>query len=260
MTTALESPAQPVGDRPLAGKNALVTGASSGIGEATVRALVTQGAQVAMVSRREAEMTTIAKQLNGSAHVYPADITQSDEVADIVGRVSAELDGIDIVVNSAAIAIALPLAETDPSVWRTVIDVNLSGTFYIAREAGLRMLENRGGVIINIGSEMSVQGMETLSAYCAAKWGIIGLTKALACELAPTVRVNAMCPGPTDTPMYNNYVADSPDPEAVREMTLARIRLSRVPHPDEMAAAILYLISAPHATGAVLNLDGGSTL
>jgi 2-hydroxycyclohexanecarboxyl-CoA dehydrogenase len=69
-----------------------------------------------------------------------------------------------------------------------------------------------------------------------------------------------MCPGPTDTPMYNNYVADSPDPEAVREMTLARIRLSRVAHPDEMAAAILYLISAPHATGAVLNLDGGSTL
>jgi NAD(P)-dependent dehydrogenase (short-subunit alcohol dehydrogenase family) len=246
--------------RLLTGMNALVTGASSGIGEATVRALVKAGAQVAMVSRREAELTAIAGQLNGTAHVYVADITQAAEVADVVGRVDADLDGIDIVVNSAGIAIALPLQETTPDVWRKVIDINLSGTYYIAREAGLRMLANRGGTIVNIGSEMSVQGMETLSAYCAAKHGIIGLTRALAAELAPTVRVNAVCPGPTDTPMLNGYIEAAEDPKAVWDMTLARVRLSRVAKAEEMAAGILYLISAPHATGAVLNLDGGSTL
>jgi NAD(P)-dependent dehydrogenase (short-subunit alcohol dehydrogenase family) len=102
--------------------------------------------------------------------------------------------------------------------------------------------------------------METLSAYCAAKHGIIGLTRALAAELAPTVRVNAVCPGPTDTPMLNGYIEAAEDPKAVWDMTLARVRLSRVAKAEEMAAGILYLISAPHATGAVLNLDGGSTL
>lgn len=251
---------QAIGTGRLSGRSALVTGASSGIGEATARALVNEGARVAIVSRREAELAAIADGLNGSAHVYAADITQADEVADVVGRADADLDGIDIVVNSAGIAIALPLDETTPDVWRNVIDVNLSGTFYVAREAGLRMLANGGGTIVNIGSEMSVQGMQTLTAYCAAKHGIIGLTKALAAELAPTVRVNAVCPGPTDTPMLNGYVDAAEDPQAVWDMTLARVRLSRVAKAEEMAAGIMYLITAPHATGAVLNLDGGSTL
>jgi NAD(P)-dependent dehydrogenase (short-subunit alcohol dehydrogenase family) len=98
-------------------------------------------------------------------------------VADVVARADADVDGIDIVVNSAGIAVALPLEETTPEVWSTVLDVNLSGTFYVAREAGLRMLAGGGGTIVNIGSEMSVQGMATLSAYCAAKHGIIGLTR-----------------------------------------------------------------------------------
>jgi NAD(P)-dependent dehydrogenase (short-subunit alcohol dehydrogenase family) len=107
---------------------------------------------------------------------------------------------------------------------------------------------------------MSVQGMETLTAYCAAKHGIIGLSKALAAELAPTVRVNVVCPGPTDTPMLNGYIAAAEDPQAVRDLTMARVKLNRVAAADELASAILYLLGAPHATGAVLNLDGGSTL
>jgi NAD(P)-dependent dehydrogenase (short-subunit alcohol dehydrogenase family) len=114
----------------------------------------------------------------------------------MVGRVDVELGGIDLVVNCAGLAVALPLEQLDATVWQSVIDVNLSGTFYVAREAALRMVAGRGGVTITIGSEMSVMGMETLSAYCAAKAGIIGLTKALAAELAPHVRVNAVCPAP----------------------------------------------------------------
>jgi NAD(P)-dependent dehydrogenase (short-subunit alcohol dehydrogenase family) len=239
---------------------ALVTGGSSGIGRATAEALIGEGARVALISRREPELGAVASELGDSAFAFPADITRPDDVASMVARVDEELDGIDIVVNSAGLAIALPLAETDADVWRAVIDTNLSGTYYIAREAGLRMVANRGGSIVNVGSEMSMQGMETLSAYCASKHGIIGLTKALACELAPTVRVNAVCPGPTETPMLNGYIDAAEDPQAVRDMTMARIRLNRFGGADELAAGILYMLTAPQATGAVLNLDGGSTL
>jgi NAD(P)-dependent dehydrogenase (short-subunit alcohol dehydrogenase family) len=258
--TVTESSTAATTERRLDNQVAVVTGASSGIGKATVEALIGEGARVAMVSRRAPELEALVEEFGEAAFAFPADITDPAEIATMIGRVDDELDGIDIVVNSAGLAVALPLAETDADVWRNVIDTNLSGTYYVAREAGLRMVANRGGSIVNLGSEMSMQGMETLSAYCAAKHGIIGLTKALACELAPTVRVNAVCPGPTETPMLMGYIDAAPDPDAVRDMTMARIRLSRFGGADELAAGILYMLTAPQATGAVLNLDGGSTL
>ena len=254
------APTPELGALPLAGKTALVTGASSGIGNVTAQALAQRGVRVAATGRREAELDTLVDELGEGALSIPADLTDPQQAAAVVERVDRELDGIDIVVNSAGLAIALPLAETDADVWRQVIDINLSASFYIAREAGLRMAAGRGGAIVNIGSEMSVQGMETLTAYCASKWGLIGLTKALACELAPKVRVNAVCPGPTETAMMRGYFEAADDPQAVEAMTRARIRLDRIAAPEEQTAAILYLLTAPQATGAVLNLDGGSTL
>jgi NAD(P)-dependent dehydrogenase (short-subunit alcohol dehydrogenase family) len=254
------APTPELGALPLAGKTALVTGASSGIGNVTAQALAQRGVRVAVTGRREPELGALVNELGGGALAIPADITDPDQAAALVDRADHELDGLDLLVNSAGLAIALPLAETDADVWRQVIDINLSGCFYVAREAGLRMAEGRGGAIVNIGSEMSVQGMETLTAYCASKWGLIGLTKAMACELAPKVRVNAVCPGPTETAMMRGYFAAADDPKAVEDMTVARIRTDRIAAPEEQAAAILYLLTAPQATGAVLNLDGGSTL
>jgi len=254
------APTPELGALALAGKTALVTGASSGIGNVTAQALAQRGVRVAVTGRREPELDALVDELGEGALSIPADLTDPEQAAALVDRADRELDGLDIVVNSAGLAIALPLAETDADVWRQVIDINLSGSFYVAREAGLRMAEGRGGAIVNIGSEMSVKGMETLSAYCASKWGLIGLTKALACELAPKVRVNAVCPGPTETAMMRGYFAAADDPQAVEEMTRSRIRLDRIAAPEEQAAAILYLVTAPQATGAVLNLDGGSTL
>jgi NAD(P)-dependent dehydrogenase (short-subunit alcohol dehydrogenase family) len=260
MSVIEAAPSPELGALPLAGKTALVTGASSGIGNVTAQALAQRGVRVAVTGRREAELDALVDELGDDALSIPADLTDPEQAANVVERADRELGGLDIVINSAGLAIALPLAETDADVWRQVIDINLSGSFYVAREAGLRMLAGRGGTIVNIGSEMSMQGMETLTAYCAAKHGLIGLTKALACELAPTVRVNAVCPGPTETAMMRGYFAAADDPRAVEEMTRARIRLDRIAAPEEQAAAILFLITAPQATGAVLNLDGGSTL
>ena len=254
------APSPELGALPLAGKTALVTGASSGIGNVTAQALAQRGVRVAVTGRREDELDALVEEIGEGALSIPADITDPEQATSLVDRADRELDGIDMVVNSAGLAIALPLAETDADVWRQVIDINLSASFYVAREAGLRMAAGRGGTIVNIGSEMSVQGMETLTAYCASKWGLIGLTKAMACELAPKVRVSAVCPGPTETAMMRGYFEAADDPKAVEEMTLARIRTDRIAAPEEQAAAILYLLTAPQATGAVLNLDGGSTL
>jgi NAD(P)-dependent dehydrogenase (short-subunit alcohol dehydrogenase family) len=260
MSLTEAKPTPELGALPLAGKTALVTGASSGIGNVTAQALAARGVRVAVTARREPELGALVEELGEGAFAIPTDITDPEQVAAMVERADRELDGIDIVVNSAGLAIALPLDETDHTVWRQVIDSNLSGSFYVAREAGLRMVEGRGGTIVNIGSEMSMQGMETLTAYCAAKHGLIGLTKALACELAPKVRVNVVCPGPTETAMMRGYFEAADDPQAVREMTVGRIRLDRIAAAEEQTAAVLYLATAPQATGAVLNLDGGSTL
>lgn len=239
---------------------ALVTGASSGIGRATAEALVREGARVAMVSRRAPELEAVRAELGGAAFAYPADVSDSDQVAAMVARVDAELDGIDVVVNCAGLVLGGPLADTADADWRAVIDSNLSGSYYVSREAGLRMAAGRGGAIVNLGSEASMQGMEGLTAYCAAKFGIIGLTKALAVELAPAVRVNAVCPGPTETPMLLGFFDSAPDPQALRDGMLSRINLNRFGDSDDVAEGILYMLTAPHATGAVLNLDGGSTL
>jgi NAD(P)-dependent dehydrogenase (short-subunit alcohol dehydrogenase family) len=154
-----------------------------------------------------------------------------------------------------------PLEDLEPEGWREVIDINLSGTFHVAREAGLRMLDDAGGVIVNVGSELSSIGMGQYSAYCASKFGVIGLTKALAAELAPTVRVNVVCPGPIDTPMMDAEIEWYPDPEATRREAIERVPLKRFAQPEEVAGAIRFLaFEAPFATGAVLPLDGGTTM
>ena len=245
----------------LAGKAALVTGASSGIGAATARLLAQQGAAVALLSRPSDRLDALAAELDGAIGIA-ADVSQHAQVADAVARAERELGPLELVVNSAGIAWPIPLAELEPERWREVIDVNLSGSFYVAREAGLRMAATgRGGSIVNLGSELSVLGMAMFVAYCTSKAGLLGLTKALAAELAPHVRVNAVCPGPVETPMMFNAHDAQADPQAAYAHTRGRVPLGRFGTPEEVAEAIVWLaLDATLATGAILHLDGGTTV
>jgi NAD(P)-dependent dehydrogenase (short-subunit alcohol dehydrogenase family) len=242
---------------PLAGRVALVTGASSGIGAAAARALAAAGASVALVARRREPLEALAAELGGDAALpLVADVADSGQVDAAVTATVERFGRLDAVVNCAGVSIPATLADTDDATWRAVIDANLSGSFFVARAAAPRMGE--GGSIVNVGSELSQIGMEMCVAYCASKAGVIGLTKALAVELAPRIRVNAVCPGPVDTPMLSAEFELFG--EESRAETLARVPLGRLASPEEIAGAILYLTAdAPYATGTALALDGGST-
>jgi NAD(P)-dependent dehydrogenase (short-subunit alcohol dehydrogenase family) len=219
------------------------------------------GAAVALLARRREIIEGLAAELGERAFAHPTDIVDPEAVAEAVGGAWDELGGIDLVINAAGVGMPTPLHELDEGGWQEVIDINLSGTFYVAREAGVRMASDGGGSIVNVGSELSSIGMGFYVPYCASKFGVIGLTKALAAELAPKVRVNAVCPGPIDTPMMDAELAWYPDPEATRAEAIDRVPLKRFAQPEEVVEAIRFLASdAPFATGTTLPLDGGTTM
>ncbi|MBS1878400.1 MAG: SDR family oxidoreductase [Actinobacteria bacterium] len=244
----------------LAGKAALITGASSGIGAATARLFVEEGARVALLARRREPLEELAAELGEAAIALSADVAVPEEARAGVAAAIEQLGGLDVVVNSAGVAWPATLAEIDDDHWRQVIDINLSGSFYVCRAAGLHMKENGGGTIVNLGSEMSVRAAGMYIAYCASKAGILGLTRGLAAELAPDVTVNAICPGPVDTPMMTAELETFGDVEKSRAEAIDSVPLKRFASAEEVAVGILYLAAeAPFATGTTLELDGGTT-
>lgn len=244
------------------GKRVLVTGASSGVGEATARMFATGGASVALLARRAERLDALVAELGKSTHAFAVDVSDPDAVAAAVAAAEQALGGIDVAVNAAGIAHPASLADLDPAEWRRTIEINLSGTFYVAREVALRMLAAGGGVIVNVGSDLGANmGHGEFAHYGASKAGVVGLTKGMAAELAPSVRVNVVCPGPIDTPMMEGELALADDPEAARREGMEGVPLRRFASPQEIAAAIRYLaVEAPFATGAVLPIDGGTTV
>ena len=245
----------------IANKKILVTGASSGVGLAAARRYAGEGAKVALLARRADALADLAAELGDAALPLTTDITDPEAVRSSVASAWDELGGLDLAVHAAGTGMPTPLEDLDPDGWREVIDTNLSGTFFVDREVGLRMLDAGAGSIVNVGSELSVIGMAQYSAYCASKFGVIGLTKALAAELAPTVRVNVVCPGPIDTPMMDAELEWYPDPVATRQEAIERVPLKRFADPAEVVEAITFVgLRAPFATGSVLPLDGGTTM
>jgi NAD(P)-dependent dehydrogenase (short-subunit alcohol dehydrogenase family) len=239
----------------------LITGASSGVGRAAARSFAREGASVALLARRESVLRELADELGDHVLAFPTDVADPQAVSEAVSGAWEAFGGLDVVVNAAGVGLPTPLESLDDEGWREVIDINLSGTFFVAREAALKMTAGEGGSIVNIGSELSSIGMAQYAPYCASKFGVIGLTKALAAELAPRVRVNVVCPGPIDTPMMDAELEWYPDPEATRKQAIERVPLKRFAAPEEVVDAIRFLaFGAPFATGAVLPLDGGTTM
>jgi NAD(P)-dependent dehydrogenase (short-subunit alcohol dehydrogenase family) len=239
----------------------VVTGASSGIGRAAAARLVARGAAVALWARRADELAALAEELGDAAVAVPCDVSNPEAVAAAARESEERIGLVSGLVNAAGVADPRPLAELDADAWHRTIGVNLSGPFFACQAIAQRLRqEGTAGSIVNVGSELSAMGMPSYSAYCASKFGIVGLTKALAAELAPHIRVNALCPGPVDTPMLAGEFALASDPEQARLDENQRPPMGRIGQPGEMAdAAVWLLLDATFATGAVVPIDGGTT-
>lgn len=239
---------------PLSGMRIIITGASSGIGRATAIMASDAGAKLALIARRADPLREVTAALD--AWGYPADVSDPDQTRAAVDAASTHLGGLDIVINCAGIMLPATLPDTTNALWQQTIAVNLSGTFYMTREATPHM---QRGAIINVASDAGLHGIAGYAAYCATKAAVIGLTKALARELAPAIRVTAVAPGPIDTPGLHTEFNSFPDPKTERDKTKQHIPLQRFGTPNDVATAILYLATAKNITGTILNLDGGLT-
>jgi NAD(P)-dependent dehydrogenase (short-subunit alcohol dehydrogenase family) len=246
----------------LAGRKALVTGASRGIGAVIAVAFARAGADVALTARTEAGLAETAREIRGlgrQAVEIPADLSDRDAAEDCVRVALKELGQLDIVVNNAGgSSFMTPFLDMRPSGWDKVLRLNLDATMWICQAAGAHMTARGTGSVINVASVAGLAGAPFLAPYGAAKAAVVGLTKTLAVEWGRSgVRVNALCPGWTATDL-NRVMWDAPDGGAA---TIANVPMARWGRAEEMAGPAVFLASdaASFMTGQVLVIDGGQT-
>jgi NAD(P)-dependent dehydrogenase (short-subunit alcohol dehydrogenase family) len=238
---------------------AFITGGGSGIGLATTRRLLASGWRVAVADRDAAALEVVREAHAGLARalfVTPLDVTDEDAVAKAVSAAAATLGGLDGVVNSAGIAADIPALDTPVDLFRRILDVNVVGSFIVARAAARLMKDAGGGAIVNMASVSGLRGSKGRSAYGASKGAVAVLTQVLANELARfAIRVNAVAPGPVDTAMVKALHT-----EADRALWARHIPMGRYADPDEIAALIEVLLDGTRSgymTGAIVPVDGG---
>jgi 2-deoxy-D-gluconate 3-dehydrogenase len=247
------------------GKIAIVTGAGSGLGLATAKALAAKGARVAVtelpgrMDRAEATVESITG-AGGEAFPVALNVTNLDSIDFAVKQVLATAGRIDILVNNAGLNIAKPAFDVTEDDWDRVVDVNLKGLFFMAQAVGRSMRDQSpsGGVIVNISSIMGLVGYYNRVAYCSSKAGVVNLTRVLAIEWADhDIRVNAVCPTFVETELNRHLFADA----AFRDEILNRTPLRRLGTPEDVAAAVVFLASPASSliTGHALATDGGWT-
>lgn len=244
----------------LQGRRVLVTGAASGIGRATARRFAAEGARVALLDRDADGLEAAAREAGGT--VVACDLLDAGAVAPAVERAAAALGGLDGVVCAAGVDLRRGIEAMTPEDWARVIGVNLTAPMLVCRAALPAMRAAGGGAIVLISSGAGLRPLPDRTAYCASKAGLVMFGKALAIELAADrIRVNAICPGIIDTPMFRRSWERADDPQAELAMILDRYVIKRAGTPEEIAAAALYLISdeAAYVTGAALAVDGGRT-
>jgi NAD(P)-dependent dehydrogenase (short-subunit alcohol dehydrogenase family) len=226
----------------LDGKHALITGGGTGIGAAIARALADEGAVLSLVGRRQAPLKAMVAQLPNAVAIA-ADVTRPADCAAMVEQARAAHGALDIAIANAGAAESLPAAKITPDHWRRMIDVNLTGAFQTVRAALSDVTRGAGGRIVFIASTAGLKGYAYVAAYCAAKHGVVGLTRALAAELRDDgIAVNAVCPGSVDTAMLRAGL-----PGAKPDMS-----------PEDVAGVVLYLAAeAPAAlTGSCVDVFG----
>jgi NAD(P)-dependent dehydrogenase (short-subunit alcohol dehydrogenase family) len=241
-----------------AGRVALVTGGASGIGLATAERLLGAGWRVAVADRDERALEGWHQRGSGSAGVFltPFDVTDEGATEQAIAKAAEALGGLDGVVNAAGIAADIPALDTPVGLFRKILDINVTGTFIVARAAARIMKERGGGAVVNLASVAGLRGSKGRSAYGASKGAVVVLTQVLANDLARYgIRVNAVAPGPVDTPMVKamHTAAD-------RALWTRHIPMRRYGKPEEIAGVIEFLLdgtSSGYVTGEIVAVDGG---
>jgi NAD(P)-dependent dehydrogenase (short-subunit alcohol dehydrogenase family) len=241
----------------LSGKRVLITGGTRGIGAATTKRFIEEGSRVAILGRDRVAMEAIKKELPQLEATFLADVA----IIEDVNRVFTELDqmwhGLDVLINNAGISIRHSFMDITLEEWQEIMNINLTGLFYVAQKAARYMLAaEQGGVILNMSSTSGFTGYHYYADYNASKAGVIELSRSMALELAPRIRVVAVCPGYVLTPMQEAEYT----PEMMRECA-TKIPLGRMARPEEIAAVFAFLASddASYITGNAFIADGGET-
>lgn len=238
----------------LSGKNILITGGASGIGKAAAVRFIEEGALVFILDRDEKALAETASELKGLQGTVAADVSIRESVEKAFYELDGKWTGLDVLINNAGISIRKPFLEITEEEWRKVIETDLNGVFFAAQKAAERMKGKRRGVILNMGSTNALTGYPFYASYNAAKAGVVELTRSMALELAPEIRVNAVCPGYILTPMQEAEYT----PEMIQECS-AKVPLQRLGKPEEAASLFAFLASdeASYITGQTFVIDGG---
>lgn len=247
----------------LEGKIALVTGGGTGIGRATAQAFARHGASVVVAGRRSEPLQEAVQAIRGaggSVEAVTGDVGRADDAGRLVRETVATYGRIDVLVNNAGQELVANLLDTTEEWWDRVLDTNLKSVYLLSREALPHMIENGGGSIVNVASQLAFVGAQNFAAYTASKGGVINLTRSMALDHAlQNVRVNALCPGAIDTPLLRRQFEDQEGPQGTLEDLANLHPMKRLGRPEEIAHAAVFLASdeSSFMTGSALVVDGG---
>jgi NAD(P)-dependent dehydrogenase (short-subunit alcohol dehydrogenase family) len=246
----------------LEGKRAIVTGAGAGIGRAIAMRLSAEGARVALADVDEEAAAQVAGEIEGKTLTRRTAVARAEEVEALVRSVVEEWGGLDVMVNNAGVGVAATVEGTSEEDWYRLMDVNLKGTFFGIKYSVPAIRASGGGSIINMSSIAALVGIKDRAAYCAAKGGILALTRAAAIDhIEEGIRVNCIAPGTVATPWVDRITSGYDDPQEARAKMEARQPHGRLVTPEEIAAMAAYLASEESAScvGACMIVDGGMT-
>jgi NAD(P)-dependent dehydrogenase (short-subunit alcohol dehydrogenase family) len=249
----------------LSGKVAFITGGGTGIGRACALAFAREGAKVVIAGRRPEPLALVVKEIEssaGEALALPCDVTDRATVQAALDKAEQSFGQLNIIVNNAGVAVVATAENTSDQDWNRVLTTNLTGTFLVSRAALPALRRAAGGTILNIGSILGFVARKDRAAYCAAKAGVSGLTRAMALDhAADKIRVNCICPSIVETELGMQVMSKNPDAHAEREKRVAEIPIGRLGTPDDVAMMAVYLASDESSwiTGASFPLDGGLT-
>lgn len=252
--------------RGLTDKTVIVTGGGGGIGGALCRRFGEEGCRVAVLDlNRDAAETTRAavEEAGGRARAYAVDITDYQAVTDTVTALEADLGAPGVLVNNAGYDVFKPFLDTEPAMWQSLIDINLTGALNMHHRVLPRMVETGGGRVINVASDAARVGSSGEAVYAACKAGLVGLSKTLARELARQgITFNVVCPGPTDTALLKGVTDTAGNPEKLREAFRRAIPMGRLGQPEDFPGLVALLASddAAFITGQVISISGGLTM